>query len=128
MHDTVSITTFGYLHGGAPSAHLTLDLREHFRDPHDNPALRILTAEHEVVRAVVLLTPGIRALIDSTAAAILAYLAGPSGGPVTVAVGCAGGRHRAATVGMELAQVLTDQFSVHVDLTHRDLDKDVVNR
>lgn len=27
----------GYGHGNAPDAHLTLDLRTHFRDPHVSP-------------------------------------------------------------------------------------------
>ena len=126
-HD-VSITTFGYLHGAAPLANITLDLRSHFRDPHYNPALRYLTAEHEVVRAVVMTTPGIQALIDSTTAVVLAYLAGPGTGPVTVAVGCAGGIHRAPTVGAQIAQALDVLWGVPVTLTHRDLDKPVINR
>jgi len=62
----VEIVSFGYLHGPPPTAHLILDLRSHFRDPHVDPGLRELTA----------------------------YRSGPSAGPVTVAVGCAGGRHR----------------------------------
>ncbi|GLZ15855.1 hypothetical protein Acsp04_60900 [Actinomadura sp. NBRC 104425] len=121
---TVHITTFGYLHGAPPPAEITLDLRHHFRDPHVSPELRYLTAHDAPVRAAVLDTPGIRPLIDATAA-IRAYLAGPSAGPVTVAVGCAGGRHRAATVGMTLADILVGQA---VALTHRDLHRRVINR
>jgi RNase adaptor protein for sRNA GlmZ degradation len=86
-----------------------------------------MTAHDAPVRTAVLTTPGIQPLIAATAAAIAAYLDGPSTGPVTVAVGCAGGRHRAATVGMELARILTDQ-AVPVTFTHRDLTKDVVDR
>ncbi|MCO6011736.1 ATPase [Actinoallomurus purpureus] len=143
MHD-VRITTFGYLHnaglwgrlwalltgrgGTPPPAHITLDLRKHFKDPHINPALRPLTAHDEAVRAAVLITPGIKELIDATTAAVLAYLAGPSAGPVTVAIGCAGGRHRAAAFGMQLSEALTLLWSVPVTLTHRDLDKAVVDR
>lgn len=40
----VEIVSFGYLHGEPPQAHITLDLRNHFRDPHINPALREMTA------------------------------------------------------------------------------------
>jgi len=90
----VEIVSFGYLHGPPPAAHLTLDLRLHFRDPHVDPALREMTAYDEPVRRAVLDTDGIRNLIDATAAAVTAYRSGPSAGPVTVAVGCAGGRHR----------------------------------
>jgi UPF0042 nucleotide-binding protein len=125
----VSITTFGYLHGAPPEgAHITLDLRKHFRDPHIRPHLRYLTARDQPVRTTVLDTPGIQPLISATAAAVAAYLSGPSTGPVTVAVGCAGGRHRAAVVGAELACELSALWGVPARLTHRDLDKDVVER
>lgn len=99
----VTITTFGYLHGDPPPAHITLDLRTHFRDPFISPELRYLTAHDAAVRTAVLDTPGIPALLEALTAAVLAYLAGgPAAAPVTVSVGCAGGRHRAASVGLFL--------------------------
>lgn len=118
----VEVTSFGYLHGEPPTAHLTVDLRHHFRDPHVAPELRYLTAHDREVREAVLGTPGISALIDSLDAAVRAFASGPSTGPITVAVGCAGGRHRAATVAAALADRLG------AVLVHRDLDKPVVNR
>ncbi|GAA4377312.1 hypothetical protein GCM10023088_37020 [Actinomadura verrucosospora] len=124
----VQVTTFGYLHGDPPAgAHIVLDLRHHFRDPHAVRGLRDLTARDAEVRAAVLATAGIRPLIDATGAAVLAYLSGPSAGPVMVAVGCAGGRHRAATVGSVLAAMLAD-LDVPVTLAHRDIAKAVVQR
>jgi UPF0042 nucleotide-binding protein len=112
MHVTrVEITTFGYLHGQPPRAHLTLDLRHHFRDPHVSPHLRYMTAE----------------LVEATARAVEAFAAGPSAGIVLVAVGCAGGRHRAATVGIALTRRLTASgFTAY--LTHRDMGRPVVQR
>lgn len=53
----VEIESFGYLHGEPPAAHLTIDLREHFRDPHVSPELRYMTAHDEPVRTAVLNTP-----------------------------------------------------------------------
>ncbi|WP_021593493.1 RapZ C-terminal domain-containing protein [Actinomadura welshii] len=127
-HAEVRVTTFGYLHNAPPAgAHIVLDLRHHFRDPHAVRGLRNLTAHDAEVRAAVLNTPGIRPLIDATVAAVLAYLSGPSAGPVMVAVGCAGGRHRAATVGGVLAAMLAD-LDVPVTLAHRDIAKAVVQR
>lgn len=123
----VTITTFGYLHAPPPVAHLTLDLRKHFRDPHVRAELRDLTAHDEPVRTAVLGTPGITSLIEAAAGAVLAYRKGPSAGPVEVAIGCAGGRHRAATVGMELARTLA-RHGLAAHLNHRDLDKAVVTR
>ncbi|MFC4497892.1 ATPase [Streptomyces ovatisporus] len=125
----VLITSFGYLHGEAPEAHVTLDLRHHFRDPHVSPELRYMTADDRPVREAVLRTPGILPLIDATAAAVRAYQAGPSTGPVTVAVGCAGGRHRAATVARTLASVLRDESEgLRVVVADRDLSRPVVQR
>lgn len=51
---TVEIISFGYGHAAPPEAHLILDLRKHFRDPHVNPALRYMTAEDRAVRRAVL--------------------------------------------------------------------------
>jgi RNase adaptor protein for sRNA GlmZ degradation len=123
---TVVITSFGYLHGPAPEATIVLDLRVHYRDPHVSPVLRGLTAEDARVRDAVMATPGIPALVDATAAAVAAFTAGPcQTHPVTIAVGCAGGRHRAASVAMALQGRLRD---IDVVLVHRDLHKPVVNR
>lgn len=123
----VHITTFGYLHDAAPPATLTYDLRAHFRDPHVRPELRALTAHDAVVREAVLATPGVADLVEAAVAAVVACLSGPGTGPVSVAAGCAGGRHRAATFGIQLSQVL-DWLGITSTLTHRDLQKDVVNR
>ena len=72
-----------------------IDAREHFRDPHFSPALRDLDATDERVYQAVTTTRGVRDLILAAALAVLAFrLAVP--GPVAVAVGCSGGRHRAA--------------------------------
>lgn len=124
MPAQITVTTFGYLHGDAPDAHLTVDLRTHFRDPHIDPALRHLDARDPQVCHAVLSTPGIIGLIHATLAAVRAYQHGPTPADVRVAVGCAGGRHRAAVVGAALAVALGHD----VRLTHRDLDKPVVER
>ncbi|MEV5951798.1 RNase adapter RapZ, partial [Streptomyces sp. NPDC051993] len=84
---TVEIVSFGYLHDAPPVAHLTIDLRYHFRDPHVSPELRYMTAADAPVRDAVLKTPGITGLVDATATAVAAFASGPSAGPVTVADG-----------------------------------------
>lgn len=123
----VVITSFGYLHAPPPEAHLTVDLREHFRDLHVSPALRHLTARDAPVRAAVRATPGIDDLLAAVAAAVLAYQAGPSRAVLRVAVGCAGGRHRAAVFAGALEQRLREA-ALSVRMVHRDLDKPVVDR
>ena len=124
---TIEIVSFGYLHDAPPAAHLTLDLRHHFRDPHVSPELRYMTAKDAPVRAAVMGTAGVRELVQATAAAVAAFAAGPSAGVVTVAAGCAGGRHRAPTVARELAARLIAAGHAVV-VQHRDLDKAVVQR
>lgn len=124
---TVEIVSFGYLHAAPPAAHLTIDLRHHFRDPHVSPQLRHMTAHDEPVRAAVRATPGIRQLVDAAAAAVAAFTAGPSAGIVTVAAGCAGGRHRAPTFARDLAARLAEAGH-SVTVRHRDLDKPVISR
>ncbi|MER5312330.1 hypothetical protein ABT034_31640 [Streptomyces sp. NPDC002773] len=128
-------------------ATIALDLREHFRDPHAISAdLRHLTAHDQVVRDTVMDTPGVREVLAATGLQVQGYLAGPKAAPITVVTQCAGGRHRAATTAMALRAViagdveqaatygLTDAAKafttrgLSVDLVHRDLDKDVVDR
>ncbi|MER7988424.1 RNase adapter RapZ [Streptomyces noursei] len=123
----VEIVSFGYLHDAPPTAHLTLDLRTHFRDPHVSPELRYMTALDASVYTAVLNTPGITDLVEATADAVTAFASGPSAGPVTVAAGCAGGRHRAPAVALDLASWL--RLAGHdVTVTHRDLHRPVVQR
>jgi RNase adaptor protein for sRNA GlmZ degradation len=143
-HVVITITSFGYLHGDPPDAHLIVDLREHFRDPHVSPELRYLTASDAEVRHAVMTTPGIRDLVAALALAVDAYQAGPSAGDTAIAVGCAGGRHRAATVAGAVAAVLaadpeqadtyglvelaTARTALPVALQHRDIELPVVHR
>lgn len=121
----IGITSFGYLHGDPPPAHITLDLRHHFRYPHVKPELRELTGHDDAVKFAVATTPGISELLLGAVQAVNAYLMGPTPGKVTVAVGCAGGRHRAAAFAMFLGGA----FGLdHSAITHRDLTKPVVDR
>jgi UPF0042 nucleotide-binding protein len=123
----VEIVSFGYLHGAPPAAHLTVDLRHHFRDPHVSPELRYMSADDEPVRAAVFGTDGIPDLVRAIASAVKAFASGPSGDSVVVAIGCAGGRHRAPTVAREVADVVRSG-GPSVIIRHRDLHQPVVQR
>lgn len=123
----VEIVSFGYLHGAPPTAHLTIDLREHFRDPHVRPELRYMTADDAPVRVAVMSTPGIPELVTATACAVAAFRSGPGAGPVVVADGCAGGRHRAPVFADHLAVHLS-AIGLTVRVQHRDHAKPVVER
>lgn len=122
----INIVSFGYGHAPAPEAHLTIDLRQHFRDPHTTPDFRHLTANDEPVRTAVLNTPGITDLIHGIAAAVNAFANAPDTRPITIAAGCTGGRHRAPTFARTLLHRLhADGHSLTIH--HRDLDKPVIN-
>jgi UPF0042 nucleotide-binding protein len=124
---TVEIVSFGYGHGTPPAAHLAFDLRHHFRDPHVSPHLRHMTARDREVRQAVLNTPGIPALVEAISDAVVAYRRGPGGQDVEVAVGCAGGRHRAAVVAEAIRTALADEDITAV-VRHRDIDEPVIER
>ncbi|MCQ4045779.1 RapZ C-terminal domain-containing protein, partial [Streptantibioticus rubrisoli] len=150
----VTIVSVGRLHDDGEGeyadvlqrATIALDLRHHFRDPHVRADLRQLTAHDRVVRDTVMDTPGVRQVLAATALQVQGYLAGPTAAPLTVVTQCAGGRHRAAATAMALCAVLTGDVEqaatygladaakeftdrrLSVDLVHRDLDKDVVDR
>ncbi|MEU6621914.1 RNase adapter RapZ [Streptomyces litmocidini] len=126
----ILITSFGHLHGPRPDdAHIVLDLRFHFRDPHWNKDLRELTARDRRVIKAVRRTPGIRPLLTATVAQAQAYALGPSADQHTlhIAVGCAGGRHRAGVTAHLLARRLRRRGH-QVTLHHRDLHRPVVTR
>lgn len=124
---TVEIVSFGYGHGAAPTAHVMYDVREHYRDPHVDPELRYLTAEDSKVFDAVMKTPGIAALVDCIVHTVLAYRSGPTPAPVSIAVGCVGGRHRSAAVAIRVAQILAGG-QTPVTLTHRDIARPVIAR
>lgn len=121
----VTVESFGYAQpDGAAEGQLVIDVRSHFRDPHVNQALRYLTGRDPEVVAAVLATPGIPALIDSVVAAVAAFGAGPTPGPLKVSVGCVGGRHRSVVVAAEVARRIGPSATV----THRDIDRLVIER
>ena len=101
----VLVTSFGYLHGDPPRADVLVDVREHLRDPHVDPAFRELTGHDTAVMERVLATPGASALIDALVAAAAALLPGArkTRRLVRVAIGCAGGRHRSVVIADAVA-------------------------
>ncbi|WP_039832044.1 RapZ C-terminal domain-containing protein [Nocardiopsis valliformis] len=124
----IKIISFGFLHSAPPEAHLVIDLRTHFRDPHVSPELRALTSSNPRVREHVLATPGIGALVEALTATALAMASGPARADVVIAVGCAGGRHRAPTVARAVCERLDGREDVDVQLDTRHLTRPVVVR
>lgn len=95
------LISFGYLHlpknaAGQPlppDADRIEDVRDRLRDPAAARSILDLDGYHPRVQAVVLNTPGARDLVDN----LVACATLPTG-PRTIAIGCAGGRHRACAL------------------------------
>lgn len=91
----IRLISFGYLHlggGSPPAADRVEDVRERLRDPARARAVLDLDGFDPRVQEVVLGTPGARELLDNLGE--YALLDGSSG----IAIGCAGGRHRACAL------------------------------
>jgi UPF0042 nucleotide-binding protein len=124
----LTIYSFGYLHE-VPEATVTVDLRAILRDSHIDPALRYKTAADAEVRAKVAATRGALDLASRLrdVAAVLCELAEATGHPTSLAIGCAGGRHRSAALTMLIADDLTSDGH-EVTVNHLHIDRPVVER
>jgi UPF0042 nucleotide-binding protein len=114
----IILISFGYLHQPGevpPPADRVEDVRERLRDPAAARDGGILDLDglHPRVQQVVLATPGAAELIDNLAA----YAELPAG-PRSIAVGCAGGKHRACAIIQLLGERLRERGH-HVTIDHR---------
>jgi UPF0042 nucleotide-binding protein len=121
----IEITSFGYGHPeGTPDADLIIDLRP-YRDPHVRPEFRHLTAFDAEVRDTVRSTPGIPKLLTETLRHVDRLAT--NGRTITIATGCVGGRHRGPAFALDL-QAALHQLGHHAAITHRDINKPVIQR
>lgn len=120
------IISFGYLHGPPPPAHIVLDVRDLFRDPHVDPAMRQMTGLDQAVIANVHGQHGADRFVRDLGAVVSGLSIVHD--TVTVAIGCAGGRHCGVVLANELVGWL-DQYGYRAaTVEHRDVDKPVVER
>jgi UPF0042 nucleotide-binding protein len=133
---TVRVLSFGYLWHPNPAElpgtqrlDVVVDLRAMLHNPYHDPAMRERTGLEPVVRDYVLSTPGAMEILASTASLTVSALRqkGPRGLAVTVAFGCAGGRHRSVVLANELHSVL-DQAGVRTEVIHHDVLRPVYRR
>ncbi|MER6127869.1 RNase adapter RapZ [Streptomyces sp. NPDC001795] len=110
--DVLLLTSFGFLHlpkdtdgrPVPPSADRIEDVRDRLRDPAAARDILDLDGLNPRVQDIVLNTPGARELIAN-----LADYAGLPTGPRRIAIGCAGGKHRAVGLAELLARALRDR-------------------
>lgn len=136
----VRVISFGYGHTGAldddgstvlepPTAEITLDLRRCLYNPHRDPAMRYLTGLDDVVHAHVQNTPGAQLLAHNTAMAAHTLMDQARPATLTVATGCAGGRHRAVSTARTVHALLSELARTggyRTELVHRDVHRDVL--
>ena len=115
----VRLISFGYGHLGGqapPAAERTEDVRTRLRDPAAARDILDLDGRDVRVQRVVLGTPGARELLVNLAA----HVALPAG-PKSIAVGCVGGKHRAAALIEILGGELRDR-GIEVEIEHLHVD------
>lgn len=112
----VKITSFGYGHGPAPEADITLDIRRALR----RPPMRHLTAVDKTVRGYVMAQPVAVRLVADVASSAQSLLTVQS--TVSVAIGDEAGSHRAPALVMSLEAFLAIVAEdLPAEVTHRDL-------
>lgn len=104
MH-LIKILSFGYLHSDSPKADVTIDLRDLLSDPAHRPEgdmLDMTGLDGEVIDFV-FKTPGAYVLAHSLFNLIdhAAHIK-----PITLAIGCAGGRHRSVALATKVSWLL----------------------
>jgi len=117
----VRLISFGYLHLPTtatglpipPEADRVEDVRHTLHDLAAARDIIALTGHHPLVQRVVLRTPGARELL----ADLTAYALRPAPRPRTIAIGCAGGKHRACALVVLLTQTLRSA-GLTVDAQH----------
>lgn len=116
---TIWIYTGGYLHDlpDFVTADVAEDLRD-LRDPAHVPSGEMLDMRGDVdpeVRAFVLATKGAPERLGAIVQRVVAKAQGQD--EVVLTLGCAGGKHRAASFGVFIAKLLRD-LGFTVELTH----------
>lgn len=115
--NTITLVSFGYLHGDPPRADITIDLRDILNDPAHRPEGDMLdmTGLDKEVADFVFATPGCYKLVNYLFRLVqsLSDLK-----PITVAIGCAGGRHRSVALVEEMRILL---FNGNQDIKYKHL-------
>ena len=123
---TVTVMSFGFKYGLPPDVDLVADMR-FLPNPYWDDALRGLTGEDDAVRDYVMSQEGAAEFLDAYAAALRPVLQGyqrENKRHSTVGVGCTGGRHRSVAMARALAERLSGEPGVAVQVRHRDLGRE----
>lgn len=112
---TIQLISFGYLHldgGPPPQADRVEDVRDRLRDPAAAAGILDFDGLNPRVQQIVKNTPGADDLLDN----LIDYA--ERCGPRSIAIGCAGGKHRAASLA-ELSARELHRRGYHVEIEHQ---------
>lgn len=116
----MKLISFGYLHGPAPEADLTVDVRRYLYDPATwDELLNQDGRDFEVRRFVFqssLATDTTDWLSNIASDMVMGSI------PFTIAVGCAGGRHRSVAI-IEAVAIQLRADGLEVEVVHRDVER-----
>lgn len=123
---TVTVMSFGFKYGLPPDVDLVADMR-FLPNPYWDDALRGLTGEDDAVRDYVMSQEGAAEFLEAYARALRPVLQGyqrENKRHSTVGIGCTGGRHRSVAMARALAERLSSEPGVAVQVRHRDLGRE----
>ena len=123
--DKITLISFGYLYGLPSKADTVIDTRG-LKNPFYVPELKEKSGLDKEVRDYIFSFPEteeyLAAVVEMLKVRLRLYAQwnSPLRHPLTVAVGCTGGRHRSVTMTLALADAL-QKLGCEVEVIHRDL-------
>lgn len=123
--DTITLMSFGYLHGLPEQADTVIDTRG-LKNPFYIPELKEKSGLDKEVRDYIFSFPDTKEYLDAVMEMLRIRLQlyaqwnSPLRHPLTIAVGCTGGRHRSVTMTLAIADKLRG-MGYPVEICHRDL-------
>ena len=122
----ITIQSFGFKHGLPADADHVIDMR-FLPNPFWNEELRPFNGEDQPVSDFVLSQEGAAEFIENYVAALRPVFAGylrENKRYATIAVGCTGGKHRSVAVARRIAELLSSDPELSINVKHRDIGKE----
>lgn len=123
--EKITLMSFGYLHGLPEAADTVIDTRG-LKNPFYVPELKEKSGLDKEVRDYIFSFPETQIYLDAVTEMLRIRLElykqwdSPLRHPLTIAVGCTGGRHRSVTMTLALADKLRN-LGCEVEVIHRDM-------
>jgi UPF0042 nucleotide-binding protein len=119
------IVSFGFKYGAPADADVVLDVR-FLENPFFVEELKPLTGSDKAVRDFVLDNQETKEFLARSLELLrftLPRFEREGKSYLTIAIGCTGGRHRSVALAEHMAEVLSDEIGVAIDVVHRDVGK-----